>query len=330
MRLAQIMDAKGGRAVVATEGGESRTVNGVETIYALAMEALAKGDGLGARVAAHGLGASVDLAAALAEGRVLTPIDHPDPAHLLVTGTGLTHLGSAEGRDKMHKDLSRRPPKLTDSMKMFRIGLEGGKPAAGAGGVQPEWFYKGDGSIVVAPGEPLPSPGFALDGGEEPEVAGIYVIGADGTPCRVGFALGNEFSDHVTERQNYLYLAHSKLRACVVRAGAPDRRSARRRPRHLAHPPRRQGALGEAVPLRRGRTCRTPSPTSSRTISSTRCSAGRATCTSTSSAPRPCRSPTASRPSRATCSRSNPPPFGLPLRNRLATVAVQWPKVRVL
>ena len=31
---------------------------------------------------------------------------------------------------------------------------------------------------------------------------------------RVGFALGNELSDHVTERQNYLYLAHSKLRAC--------------------------------------------------------------------------------------------------------------------
>jgi len=30
----------------------------------------------------------------------------------------------------------------------------------------------------------------------------------------LGFALSNEFSDHVTERQNYLYLAHSKLRMC--------------------------------------------------------------------------------------------------------------------
>ncbi|MEG1327861.1 MAG: FAH family protein, partial [Janthinobacterium sp.] len=28
--------------------------------------------------------------------------------------------------------------------------------------------------------------------------------------------IGNEVSDHVTERQNYLYLAHSKLRACSV------------------------------------------------------------------------------------------------------------------
>ena len=43
-------------------------------------------------------------------------------------------------------------------------------------------------------------------------MAGIYVIGDDGTPFRVGFALANEFSDHVTERINYLYLAHSKLR----------------------------------------------------------------------------------------------------------------------
>ena len=50
--------------------------------------------------------------------------------------------------------------------------------------------------------------------GEEPEVAGIYVIGPDGTPFRVGFALLNEFSDHVVERQNYLWLAHSKLRPC--------------------------------------------------------------------------------------------------------------------
>ena len=36
----------------------------------------------------------------------------------------------------------------------------------------------------------------------------------DGMPWRVGFALLNEFSDHVTERQNYLWLAHSKLRPC--------------------------------------------------------------------------------------------------------------------
>ena len=99
-------------------------------------------------------------------------------------------------------------------MKMFGRGLEGGKPKRGRAGVQPEWFYKGVGSFVASPGAPLVSPAFAEDGGEEPEVAGIYVLGRDGTPFRVGFALLNEFSDHVTERQNYLWLAHSKLRPC--------------------------------------------------------------------------------------------------------------------
>jgi hypothetical protein len=113
----------------------------------------------------------------------------------------------------MHKKLNADGEEaLTDSMKMFRMGLENGKPAQGQEGVQPEWFYKGNGTMAVAPGAPLVSPHFAKDAGEEPEIAGIYVIGDDGTPFRVGFALSNEFSDHVTERVNYLYLAHSKLR----------------------------------------------------------------------------------------------------------------------
>ena len=97
-------------------------------------------------------------------------------------------------------------------MKMFKMGIEGGKPKDGEKGVQPEWFYKGNGYGAAAPGAALVSPSFALDGGEEPEMAGIYVIAKDGSPFRIGFALSNEFSDHVTERINYLYLAHSKLR----------------------------------------------------------------------------------------------------------------------
>ena len=132
----------------------------------------------------------------------------------MVSGTGLTHLGSAEGRDKMHREATVDPAP-TDSMKMFLLGVEGGKPT-GAVGAQPEWFYKGDGSALVAPNGPIVSPAFALDGGEEPEVAGIYLIDGDGRPVRLGFALGNEFSDHVTERGNYLWLAHSKLRQAAL------------------------------------------------------------------------------------------------------------------
>src|SRR5690606_7513863 len=149
--------------------------------------------------------------------RLLAPIDHPDPAHLLLSGTGLTHLGSAETRDRMHREAAGEQP--TDSLRMFRMGVEGGKPAAGRTGVQPEWFYKGDGSCVAGTGAPLVLPDFAEDGSEEPELAGIYLVDDEGVPRRLGFCLANELSDHVTERHNSLWLAHSKLRAAALGLG---------------------------------------------------------------------------------------------------------------
>lgn len=209
--LIQYRAPDGARGVAAIrDGGAPVTVPGATTTLALAERALAEKTTLAALVDAAGAGDPVDLAAVT----VLAPIDHADSAHLLLTGTGLTHLGSAEGRDKMHRAAAEAATQ-TDSMKMFLMGVEGGKPASGPG-AQPEWFYKGDGSQLVAPGAPLPSPAFALDAGEEPEIAGIYLIAADGTPVRLGYALANEFSDHVTERGNYLWLAHSKLRPAAL------------------------------------------------------------------------------------------------------------------
>jgi len=217
MNLIQFYDQNGRRAVAVIEAGMARTVNDAVSVYDLAIAALDQGASLPGIIAARGYGPTVDRDLILAEGRMLSPIDHPDPAHLYVTGTGLTHLGSAATRDAMHKSAGTiTEENLTDSMKMFRMGLEGGKPAAGQVGVQPEWFYKGNGYSVVAPGRPIPSPAFAKDAGEEPEIAGIYVIDGNGQPRRLGFALANEFSDHVTERVNYLFLAHSKLRACAI------------------------------------------------------------------------------------------------------------------
>ena len=104
----------------------------------------------------------------------------------------------------------------TDSMRMYRWGEEGGRPAPGQIGTAPEWFYKGNGAILRAHNEPLEVHAFAEDGGEEPEIAGVYVIDANGNPRRVGMSTGNEFSDHKTERRNYLYLAPSKLRQCSI------------------------------------------------------------------------------------------------------------------
>jgi len=216
MNLIQFYNLNGARAVAAVDNGVARVVKDATSVYELAIAALSGNGGIGALIAQKGLGETVDRAAILAEGRMLSPVDHPDPAHLYVTGTGLTHLGSAATRDAMHTANSGAAEVgLTDTMKMFRMGLEGGKPAEGQRGVQPEWFYKGNGYSVINPGQPIPSPSFALDAGEEPEIAGIYVIDQNGQPRRLGFALANEFSDHVTERVNYLYLAHSKLRACA-------------------------------------------------------------------------------------------------------------------
>ena len=184
MLISQILDDAETIRVVARNGGKTRTINGARSVYSLAMEAARTGTGLEALIERKGYGETVDLEAAYKKGRLVSPINHPDPAHLHLTGTGLTHLGSAATRDSMHKKLSDGEEQLTDSMKMFRMGLEGGKPGKGQVGVQPEWFYKGNGTMAVAPGAPF----------------------------RVGFTLSNEFSDHVTERGNYLFLAHSKLR----------------------------------------------------------------------------------------------------------------------
>ncbi|MFS2110222.1 AraD1 family protein [Sphingomonas sp. Sphisp140] len=214
-RLLQHRDSEGVRSVIAARDARAIRVPGVTSVRELALDAIAKGRTLAQAVAARGEGAEIDLAAELAAGRLLAPIDHEDPAHLVMTGTGLTHLGSAEGRDKMHREAASAE-KQTDSMRMFLEGVEGGKPAPGQVGQQPEWFYKGDGSQLVGPGAPLTMPAFAQDGGEEPELAGIYLIGPDGTPHRLGLCLANEFSDHVTERHNYLWLAHSKLRQAAL------------------------------------------------------------------------------------------------------------------
>jgi hypothetical protein len=101
-------------------------------------------------------------------------------------------------------------------MKMFRWGVEGGRPAQGSIGTPPEWFYKGTGATLRAHGEPLQVPAYAEDGGEEGEIAGVYLIAPDGHPRRIGMAIGNEFSDHVFEKKNYLNLAGSKLRTCAL------------------------------------------------------------------------------------------------------------------
>lgn len=221
MRLIQFLDEAARPCVgqIDDSGTVVAVVAGYSSTYELALAAMSRGVTLEQLARSAGVRGSEPYGALLTSGRLLPPLTHPDPAHCLVSGTGLTHLGSASARDAMHlktKAQTSDESTLTDSMRMFQWGIEGGRPAAGLPGAQPEWFYKGNGHNVVACGQPIVAPAFALDFGEEPEVVGLYVVARDGQPMRLGFAIGNEFSDHVTERRNYLYLAHSKLRQCGV------------------------------------------------------------------------------------------------------------------
>lgn len=215
-RLIQLKHPANGRYVARAEGDALYLLKGCESVYALAQKALESQTPLAALAASMAVERPLDYApiyAGESEWKILPPLDHPeDPARCLVSGTGLTHRQSAANRDAMHNPGAA----VTDSMKCYRWGEEGGNPPPGQIGAQPEWFYKGPGTILRAHGEALDVPAFADDGGEEPEIAGLYLIDGTGAPRRLGFAIGNEFSDHAMEKKNYLYLAPSKLRNCSI------------------------------------------------------------------------------------------------------------------
>jgi hypothetical protein len=216
MRFVQLK-AGDARRVAVVEEPKLRLLRDLDSMYALAQAAIENGGQLTSVAAKYLTDETLDynsIYEGRSEWKLLAPIDHPqEVARCLVSGTGLTHLGSARDRASMHM---AKEQELTDSMKMFRWGVESGRPDAGKIGIAPEWFHKGYGSIVQAHGEPLLVPTYAEDGGEEAEIAVVYVIGPDGQPYRVGMTQGNEFSDHRFEKKNYLNLAGSKLRTCSI------------------------------------------------------------------------------------------------------------------
>jgi hypothetical protein len=215
MRLIQLKGPNG-RRVGIVEDAFVQLLTTADSVYALALAALESGVTL-AQAAAAGAGGQLlnydAIHAGTSPWQVLPAIDHPfEPARCLVSGTGLSHLRSAANRQALHAAREQ----MTDSMRMYQWGVTGGRPAPGIPGAPPEWFYKGTGATLRAHNQPLDVPPYAEDGGEEPEIAGIYLIDAEGAPRRIGMATGNEFSDHVLEKKNYLYLASSKLRTCAL------------------------------------------------------------------------------------------------------------------
>jgi hypothetical protein len=211
-----------GRRVALVEEPNLRLIDNPPSVYALVQQAISEHRSL-SELVQQGLSAERILYVAVyagdSEWQLLPPIDVPNqPQRVLVAGTGLTHYGSARDRQNMHLNTmtADQEASMTDSMRMFEWGRQQGRPAEGAIGIAPEWFYKGSGSVLRAHNEPLEIPGHAEDGGEEAEIAAVYVISPDSIPFRVGMCNGNEFSDHVFERRNYLNLAGSKLRTCSI------------------------------------------------------------------------------------------------------------------
>jgi hypothetical protein len=199
LHLVQIADHTS-RRVALVEEPHLRCLTGVASIYELAQHSIRDSHPLTELANSLATGESLsydDVYAGRSPWHLLPPIDVPGaPTRTLVAGTGLTHLGSAKERQAMHEAAAAKkaePTTITDSMRMFQWGVERGRPAPGQIGIAPEWFYKGDGSMLRAPFEALEIPGHAEDGGEEAEIAGVYLIGDDGKPHRIGMAIGNEF-----------------------------------------------------------------------------------------------------------------------------------------
>jgi hypothetical protein len=215
MRLIQLSGANGRRLGV-VDGDRIRLLRSHHSIYALALAALAEATPLTEAAAQDTGDETLDYPPIYADDspwRILPAMDHPlEPARCIVSGTGLSHIRSAANRQAMHA----AGDQITDSMRMYEWGLDDGRPDPGMPGVSPEWFYKGNGSTLRAHNQPLDIPPYAEDGGEEPEIAGVYVVDSAGQPRRIGMAAGNEFSDHRFEKKNYLYLASSKLRTCAL------------------------------------------------------------------------------------------------------------------
>lgn len=144
----------------------------------------------------------------LTKATVTIPVFNHDLSRVIFSGVGLTHKNSVLMRRLMH--LKGNNNEVTsDIEKIYLAGIEHGKPNKNEIGARPEWFYKGDGHCVKAKDEEI---AFYEDGaGEEAELVAVYIISKEGTPVRLGFCIGNEFSNHKIEKENLYYLARSKI-----------------------------------------------------------------------------------------------------------------------
>ncbi|MGP9791979.1 hypothetical protein [Roseinatronobacter sp. NSM] len=194
MLLSQIRAEDGMLHVVAREGTEAFVICDCASTYDLARDCANRSITLKQRIAKLGLGGAVDVEGALAQGRVLAPIHHPDPTQMFLSGAILNDAGFVET----------------------------------ASAVATAWTYKGDGRAIGAPGMALLVNDRTLDRGTGPSVAVVYIVSDSGTPFRIGCAMANDFSDRILTTQSYASMAQGGLRPLglgpeLVLATLPER-----------------------------------------------------------------------------------------------------------
>ncbi|GIS58886.1 MAG: hypothetical protein CM1200mP2_11110 [Planctomycetaceae bacterium] len=145
------------------------------------------------------------------------PLDHPDPHYLLVSGTGLTHTGGMESRDKMHSGDSGGPGRTDDRFRAdVRDGV--GRRKTWTGGawrharvvLQREWIHVARAGRTPRP----PRLWFGWWRGNPGKLVGCYIVDSAGVPRRLGFRWGLNGLITRQRRSTTCPLAPSKLRTC--------------------------------------------------------------------------------------------------------------------
>ena len=140
IRLVQYKSPDGERHVgrVSSDGNHLQPLSDTASVMELAEAAIDRGINISSLVEERSGTAAVDYDELLRLGLVLAPLDHPEPARFLVTGTGLTHTGSASARNQMHTLTHGKGASESDSSRSSAWGSRvANRPMAalGAAGV---------------------------------------------------------------------------------------------------------------------------------------------------------------------------------------------------
>jgi hypothetical protein len=89
-----------------------------------------------------------------------------------------------------------------------------------AGDARGDWFFRGNGSTLVGAARPLVCPPSAHTPG--PQLCACFVIAEDGTPCRVGFALGHALTDLGLRAAGHAHLRPSAVGPELLLGALPE------------------------------------------------------------------------------------------------------------